>query len=204
MKLILVRHGQTAWNSQRRIQGCRSDIDLSHHGQEQVARLAASLAKRDVNAIYSSPLKRAMDTAEAIARVCGPEVKVAPALREIDAGELEGLSVDTMSDRHQKFWSEWVKGNTSLPLPGGESLAELQARVWREIELIAARHPDETVIVVGHYFVILVAVCRAMEMDLSAMTRLKLDQTGVSILDISPQGNTLLLFNDTCHLDTAF
>ena len=111
-----------------------------------------------VAAIYSSPLKRAMDTAKAIAQACHLEIKVAPDLRELDAGELEGLSEEGLGGRYGFFWKEWQKGNPSLHLPGGESLEELQRRAWGEIEHIAERHPDEAVAVISHLFANLLGI----------------------------------------------
>lgn len=201
MRLILVRHGQTASNRDRIIQGCGSDSGLSQRGREQAERTASLLGKQKIDTIYSSPLKRAVDTAQAIAQSCQLEVNVAPGLKEIDAGELEGVSLDNMGEQHLDPWREWMRGNTSLPLPGGESLEELQRRAWREIERIMERHRDETVVVVSHLMVILAIICRAIGIDLRHALHLRQDPAGISIVEISAQGNSLLLFNDACHLD---
>jgi len=169
---------------------------------EQAERIASLLKDQRIAAIYSSPMKRALDTAQAICQACRLEVNLAPELKEIDAGELEGVYADKM-ERHQAiFWAEWLRGNACIPLPGGESLEELQRRVWRGIVPITTNHPQETVVVVSHQFVNLAIICRAMGMDLHYVTHLRLDPGAVSILEISPQGNSLVLFNDTCHLGT--
>ena len=117
MRLVLVRHGQTAWNQSRRIQGCRSDVELGQTGKEQAERVALSLASRRIDAVYSSPLRRAMDTALAIAQACKLEVQVAPGLKEIDAGELEGLCVDEMGEEHGGFGGSGEKATYPPPYP---------------------------------------------------------------------------------------
>ena len=203
MRLLLIRHGETPWNRERRVQGCRSDTELGQRGREQAEKIALVLRKQRVDAIYSSPLKRAVDTAKAIAQACGLEVKVASELREIDAGELEGLSQEELRKRYKEFWKEWRESDPSFPLPGGESLEGLQRRAWGEIERIIERHPEETVAVIGHLLANLAIICRAVGLDLGHMGRLRQDPAAINILQITQQGNSLLLFNDTCHLEAV-
>jgi broad specificity phosphatase PhoE len=161
------------------------------------------LREQRVDALYSSPLKRAVDTAKAIAQACGLEVKIASELREIDAGELEGLSQEELRERYEEFWKEWREGDPSFPLPGGESLEGLQRRAWGEIERIMERHPEETVAVVGHLLANLAIICRALGLDLSHMGRLRQDPAAINVLEITGQGSSLLQFNDTCHLEAV-
>jgi broad specificity phosphatase PhoE len=203
MRLLLIRHGETPWNREKRVQGCRSDIELGQKGREQAEKIALSLRKQRVDALYSSPLKRAVDTAKAIAQACGLEVKVAYELREIDAGELEGLSQEELKMRYEEFWKEWRESDPSFPLPGGESLEGLQRRAWGEIERIMERHPKETVAVVGHLLANLAIICRALGLDLSHMGRLRQDSAAINVLEITGQGSSLLQFNDTCHLEAV-
>lgn len=121
MKLILIRHGETEWNKQRRIQGCRSDTRLSPKGLEQADRLAAVLRKERIDAIYASPMKRASETAQIIAEACKLQVHVFNELREIDAGELDGLFERELAGPYETAWKEFRNGNASTPLPGGVS-----------------------------------------------------------------------------------
>ncbi len=201
MNLILIRHGETAWNKQRRIQGSRSNTQLNETGYAQADRIAALLKQQRIDAIYSSPLKRAVNTAQTLATACGPQVRTVPELQEIDAGELDGLSEKEMGQGHLVFWNEWRKGDPSLHLPGGESLEDLQKRVGWAVERILERHTDDTVAVVGHLFTNLVIICRALGLDLHNIRRLRLALASISIVEFTTQGNTLLLFNDTCHLE---
>lgn len=200
MKLILIRHGQTAWNRHKRIQGCRSNTQLDEVGYGQADKIASLLKQQRIDAIYSSPLRRAVNTAQAIAAASGLQVRTMPELQEIDAGELDGLSEQDMSQASLAFWSEWRKGDPSLHLPGGESLEDLERRVWWALERILERHPDDTVALVGHLFTNMVIICRALGLDLHNIGRLRLAPASISIVEFTTNGNTLLLFNDTCHL----
>lgn len=203
MRLLLIRHGETPWNREKRVQGCRSDTELSQRGREQAEKIALLLRKQRVDALYSSPLKRAVDTAKVIAQACGLEVQVASDLREIDAGELEGLSQEELRKRYEEFWKEWRESDPSFPLPGGESLEGLQRRAWGEMERIMERHPKETVVVVGHLLANLTIICRALGLDLGHLGRLRQDPGAINVLEITRQGSSLLQFNDTCHLEAV-
>lgn len=200
MRLVLVRHGETPWNSERRIQGCRSNTELSMRGKEQAEKIALSLRSQKISHIYSSPLKRAMDTAYVVAQTCGLEVTTIPELKEIDAGELEGLTEKQLKGQYGEFWEEWKRGSPSLRLPGGESLEELQRRAWRAIEHITEKYPDEMVVVVSHFFTSLTIICQTLELDLYHIRRLKQDLAAVNVLELTKHRNSLSLLNDTCHL----
>jgi len=107
LKLILVRHGETYWNHERRVQGGDSDIELNDNGLEQARRLAAFLANEPIIAIFSSPLQRAIATAEVIARHHQLPVEVDQGLRELKVGELEGMSVSNLSTTFSQFLLQW-------------------------------------------------------------------------------------------------
>ena len=200
MKLILVRHGETRWNSERRVQGCRTDSELSKRGKDQAKRTALALKGQNITAIYSSPLKRAADVAHMVAKTHGLVVNPVPELKEIDAGELEGLSEKELMEKHREFWKEWTKSNPSFHTPGGESLDELQKRAWQAIQRIMEKHPDEVVAVVSHLFTILTIICQALGMDLRHIRHLRQDAAAINILELTQQRNSLLLLYDTCHL----
>lgn len=201
MKLFLVRHGETAWNKERRIQGCRSNPPLNQTGYEQADRLASLLKNESFDAVYTSPLKRAMDTAQVIARECRAPLSILTELREIDAGELDGLSGREMGVRYAAFWDEWRKGDPATRLPGGESLEELQNRAWWAVERILERHVDGTAAAIGHMFTNMVIIARALGLDVRNLVRLRQDTAAISVLEMSTGGNVLTLFNDTCHLE---
>jgi broad specificity phosphatase PhoE len=200
MKLILIRHGETEWNKQRRIQGCRSDTRLSPKGLEQADRLAAVLRKERMDAIYSSPMKRASETAQVIAEACRMQVHVFNELREIDAGELDGLFERELTGPYETAWKEFRNGNASTPLPGGESLQDVQKRTSWAVDRMLEKHIDGTVVVVAHLLANLAIVCQVLGINLGQIARFKQAPASITILDLTTQGNSLLLFNDTCHI----
>ena len=200
MKLILVRHGETQWNRENRVVGF-ADIGLNDEGWKQVKRLALALKEEKVDAIYSSPLSRAWETAQEIARFHNGEVKADDAFKEMDAGELDGLTYDDMRDRYGELIKRWFREPASVTMPGGEALASVQERAWLAVERIREKHPDGAVMVVSHNFVIMCIICKALGIDLSQFRRLRLHVASISILNLGRRGTSLVLFNDTCHLE---
>jgi broad specificity phosphatase PhoE len=198
MRLILVRHAESSWNQEKRIQSF-SDTELNQRGEEQAKRIALALREEKVNAIYSSPLKRAVETAEAIARVRHLEVNIDPDLGEIDCGELEGLTLEEVRSQYSDFWREWREGKGSLQFPKGESLEQLQRRAWGAIQRLIERQLDG-VVVISHAFTILAIICHALELDITHFRRFKQDVAAINILNFGEQETSLILFNDTCHL----
>jgi broad specificity phosphatase PhoE len=206
LKLILVRHGETYWNEERRIQGGDSDIELNDTGLEQARKLAAFLKNENIIDIVSSPLQRAKATAEAIASHHQLSVEVDQGLRELRVGELEGMSVSNLSTTFSQFLMQWWRGEDSTRLPEGESLVELQQRAWKVVERLLDKHnasPEHsegtTVVVVSHYFVTLAIVLKALNLPLNYFIKFKVDPGGVSILEFRDYGTRLVTFNDTSY-----
>ena len=206
MKLILVRHGETYWNDERRVQGGDSDIELNDTGLEQARKLAAFLENEPITAILSSPLQRAIATAEVIASHHRLPVEVDQGLRELKVGELEGMSVSNLSTTFSQFLMQWWQDGGAMKLPNGESLVELQQRAWKAVERLLERHktnPEHnegtTVVVVSHYFVTLAIILKALNLPLDCFTKFKVDLGGVSILEIQDYGTRLVTFNDTSY-----
>jgi broad specificity phosphatase PhoE len=155
--IYLVRHGQTEWNAQRRIQGT-TEVSLNDCGREQARKLGKEFAELCIGAIYTSPLGRAKETAEIIASFHGCGIFIDPMLHEGKFGALEGITVDEF---HKKF-AEAIKARHMLPreermrhkyVPEAESIQEITARVVPSLHRIAQAHSGENVIVVTHGFV---------------------------------------------------
>jgi probable phosphoglycerate mutase len=199
VKVILIRHGETDWNRARRIQGGNSDTKLSQRGRQQVESLALRLKPEKIDAIYSSPLQRAQDTARAIAHYHRLPVGIEPSLKEIDVGELEGMSIAGVGKLSELLVS--YKQSDELPrLPGGESVTEVQQRVWSTIQRLVDKHREGVLVVVSHYFSVLTAICSVLNLPLSEINRLRINPSSISVITFDGQTPRLILFNDTCHL----
>jgi broad specificity phosphatase PhoE len=199
LKLILIRHGETYWNEQRRVQGGGSDVELNEVGLKQATKLALFLKNENVDAIVSSPLKRALVTAQTIASQYQLPVEVANGLKEINVGEFEGLSLPSLSITFSQLLMQWWQGGAAR-LPGGESFVELQKRCWGAVEPLLAKYENGTVVIISHYFVTLAIIFKALDLPLEYLAKFRVDLGGVSILEFEDYGARLLQFNDTSYL----
>ncbi len=152
-ELILVRHGETAWNRERRMQG-HTDTPLSEIGRAQAAALGVRMKDAHIDVIYSSDLSRAFDTAAAVAAHTGHEIRKEPLLRERTFGILEGLTNAEMAVRHPEAHALFMSRDPEYAAPGGESARAFYERSLGCLTGIARRHADETVMVVTHGLVL--------------------------------------------------
>jgi len=199
LKLILVRHGETHWNKDGLIQGGDSDIELNDTGLEQAGKIAAFLKNESIIAILSSPLQRAVATAEVIASQHQLSVEIDQGLKELKVGDLEGIPISNLRTTFSRFLLQWWQNGEAMKLPNGESLVDLQQRAWKVIEGLLEKHKDGTAVVVSHYFVTLVIVLKALNLPLDYFTKFRLDLGGVSILEFRDYGARLVTFNDTSY-----
>ncbi len=146
MKLYIIRHGQTDWNVQGRIQG-RQDIPLNAAGRSQAQMLAKGMEKRPVTAIYSSPQLRAMETAKALAGNQGVEVIPLPELVEIGYGDWEGRTASDILTKERKLYEEWWQHPATVAPPGGETLNQVDARCKKAWEWIKGEIKGDTAVV---------------------------------------------------------
>ena len=151
--LILIRHGETAWNRERRMQG-QTDTPLSDTGRAQAQAVGERLARYPFAALYSSDLSRAWDTATAIARASGHEIRREPALRERTFGVFEGLTYDEMAQRYPDEHARFSGRDPDYAVPGGESPRQFFDRSLACLENIAAAHAGASVVVVTHGLVL--------------------------------------------------
>ena len=163
--------------------------------------MALFLKNENIAAIISSPLKRAVSTAEVIASQHHLPVEVKKGLKEIEVGELEGMSLSTLNTTFSQFLMQWWKGGGSERLPKGESLVELQERSWATIERLLVENRDGTVVVVSHYFVTIAVIFKALDLSLENLPKFKVDPGGVSILEFEDYGTRLIAFNETSYLN---
>jgi 2,3-bisphosphoglycerate-dependent phosphoglycerate mutase len=148
-KLLLIRHGETAWNAEHRIQG-QLDIPLSPLGVLQSARLAECLANEPIDAVYSSGQSRAWLTAAPLAARLGLNVIAEPRLRERSFGIFEGLTLDEIAERYPPEFKKWRERDPAWRPEGGESGQQLIDRVLSAVSEIGTKHPSQTVVLVSH------------------------------------------------------
>jgi len=146
-ELLLVRHGETDWNRDRRFQG-HADPPLNEAGREQAHALAAELAGEAIELVYTSDLARARETAEIVAARLGADVVALRELREIDVGDWQGLTWPEIEERYPEGAQAWHEHGSGWK--AGETYDELGERVVAALREIAARHPAQRVLVVGH------------------------------------------------------
>ena len=206
MKLILIRHGETHWNKDGLVQGGDSDIELNDTGLKQASKLAAFLENEPIIAILSSPLQRAIATAEVIASHHRLPVEIDQGLRELRVGDLEGSSISKLTTTFSQFLLQRWQDRESTKLPNGESLAELQQRAWAVVERLQEGHrtspeqnKDTAVVIVSHYFVTLAIILKALSLPLDYLIRFKVDLGGLSVLEFRDYGARLVTFNDTSY-----
>ena len=203
-RLILVRHGQSTWNAQGRIQGW-ADPPLDEAGQEQARQLAHRLAaeEQNISALYSSPLLRARQTAEAIGLATGLAVQTDDRLKENNVGLLAGL---TGAEVEQQF-PEWVAARQAsvewTPPPGGEDRDVFVKRAVAVMRDIVAHHPDQTVAVVSHGGTLGVYLAHLLEMPVHRSLPFQFDNTSLSVVKVSERRVRFLKLNDTAHLSNG-
>jgi len=202
-RLLLVRHGETALNSQRRYSG-RGDVELSGHGiaqAEATATRVAALAPA-VAAVVTSPLSRSVRTAQAIAASAEGDVPIVvePDLVECDFGAWEGLTFAEVRERYPDELDAWL-GSVSVAPPGGESFDAVTTRVRKVVSQLLGEYPGVTVVVVSHVTPIKLILRDALAATDAFLHRLFLDPAGISIVDSWPDGGVAVrTVNDTSHL----
>lgn len=198
-RILAVRHGETAWNRDTRIQG-HTDIALNAHGRWQAQQLAQALRDEPIAACYASDLSRAHETAQAVADRHGHKVEMHVGLRERGFGVFEGLTWVELQAAYPADTEAWRKRLPDFAPPGGESLLQLQARVVATVNELAARHPGEQVLMVAHGGVLDMLYRLATRLDLQAPRSWELTNTAVNRLLWSPEGLSLVGWADTAHL----
>ena len=199
-KLLLVRHGDTEFNSARRFQG-HSDIELSANGYRQAERLRDRLATHKIDIIYSSDLKRALATAKLISSRHKVSLITCPELREINYGKLEGLTFEEISRLHPEIADWCVNWSLQLKFPGGESFDELKDRVSKFLNGLEKHTPEQTILIVAHGGPLRLMVCYLLGIGLRHWQQIRLDNASLSIVNIYPEVAIISLLNDTSHLE---
>jgi alpha-ribazole phosphatase len=198
-RLLLVRHGETELQSSLRYWG-KTDVDLGPIGLHQAEQLRDRLAMEKIDAIYTSELKRAAETAAVIAARHNLKVVPCPELREVDFGRLEGLEFNEIQQQFPEIEKMWVTRDPALVYPEGESLAGFEERVAGFISRLQNHRQDETVLVVAHAGVVRTLICQLLTLGMQNRWSLRIDLGSLSIVETYPEINILCLLNDVSHL----
>jgi 2,3-bisphosphoglycerate-dependent phosphoglycerate mutase len=203
-RITAVRHGETAWNVDTRIQG-QLDIGLNAKGRWQAERAGAALAGEDISVVYASDLWRAYDTALSIAKPHGLQVQTDEGLRERGFGEFQGKTFAEIEAAHPDMSLLWRKRVPDFAPPGGESLLHLRQRVVDCLTALAQRHPGQHIAVVSHGGVMDILYRAATGLDLQAPRSWDLHNAAINRVLYNGEHFSLVGWADTNHLDgTAF
>ena len=199
-RIIAIRHGETSWNVDTRIQG-HLDIPLSANGRWQAERLAGALREEPLAAIYASDLTRAWETAQYVGRAQGIAVTKEIGLRERGFGDFEGKTFAEIEVLLPEQSMRWRKRDPDFSPAGGESLVTLRSRVISAAQRLAALHPGELIAMVGHGGVMDVLYRAATRLDIQAPRTWALANAAINRLLWTPEGFSLVGWADTHHLD---
>ncbi|MQF65313.1 histidine phosphatase family protein [SAR202 cluster bacterium AC-409-J13_OGT_754m] len=201
-KWLIVRHGATDWNQQHRIQG-HSNISLNEEGREQARKLRRRLSKVKINAVYTSDLIRASETADILISNSATVVHVFPNLREQTFGKWEGLKSDQIGAYIPALHGEISSKSSSTTPPQGESLLEVRDRLAVAVSYFKKKHRTGCILIVAHGGSIGVLMTLLMDVSISGVGRFKTDNCSLSILNVKDEKVDIELFNDISHLCDA-
>jgi probable phosphoglycerate mutase len=202
VRLLLVRHGQTAWNQgagQERFRG-RTDLPLDDKGQAQAEALTHRLRQEPVAAIYASPLRRTKQTVTPLASILGRALEPTHGLLDIDYGRFQGMSRSEAAAAYPEQYKRWLSKPSQVRFPGGESLDDVQVRLQSMLDQITEAHRDQTVVLAGHQIVNKVLACTLLGIDLDQIWHVRQDTASLNVYQRVESGWRILRLNDTCHL----
>ena len=199
-RIIAIRHGETTWNVDTRIQG-HLDIPLNANGRWQAERLASAMQDEPVKAIYASDLARAWETAQYVAQATGVAVTKEVGLRERGFGDFEGKTFAEIAELLPEQSMRWRRRDPTFSPAGGESLVDLTRRILAAVNRVAEKHPGELIALVAHGGVMDVLYRAAAHLDIQAPRTWTLGNTAINRLLWTPEGLNLVGWADTQHLE---
>jgi len=197
--IILARHGETEWNVEEVFRG-RIDIELNQTGVKQAELLAEYLGGLKIDAVYSSPLKRALTTAEVIAGYHQLDVEIAPGLTDFDYGKWQGLPHQEVKEKYKELYAQWINNPNQVRIPAGESLGDVRERAIGVVNNVIAQYAG-TVVLVSHRVVNKVLICALLGLDNSHFWNIRLDISGITIFTYENKRFILTGHNDTSFLN---
>ena len=201
-RLLLIRHAQTEWNIQRRFQG-HGDSPITEEGQEQLQRLKSRLAGLEFDVVYSSDLRRTMETSKMLS---GKQRVKEPRLRERGVGILEGLNLEQIMAEHAEAFRAFRSGDKDHQIEGGESLQNALNRAWTFLEEMPEKHPGAELAAVSHAGLIRLICKQILGLALDAPNFFQIPNTSLTQLVFSPKDRSWSLecLADTTHLQPVF
>lgn len=202
-RFYLIRHGETDWNKGGRYQGW-TDIELNEAGREQARLLGRRFAYLPLDAVYVSPLKRAIATAEPMARAKGLTPIVDEHFKEINFGEWEGSTIAELSQKYGKAYTDFFDDPFSYPMPGEGSFQNVIRRSVPGFEALEQRHKGQNVAIVSHGGLLRVMLVALLGMDIHFYRKTWMTNTSITMVDVAEDGKRLLMtLNDKAHLEMA-
>jgi alpha-ribazole phosphatase len=198
-RIYLIRHAESTSNAEQRYAGS-SDSPLSEWGRRQAEQLAEALHAVPLRAVYTSPLRRAVETASPIATDHGLEPVLVPDFREHGLGDWEGLTLSDVETRYPELLKQWYDRPNETRIPGGETIDEMRARVVPVFREIAGRHSDEPLAIIAHGGVNRAILLSVLDAPLSSYWRFRLPNAGISLVEMDGDRAWLMVMNDTAHL----
>jgi broad specificity phosphatase PhoE len=202
--LILVRHGETEWNRVERFRG-RADVPLNATGLAQAEATARRIAHTwQPVAIFASPLSRAVQTAEAIARQCGLAAEPQPDLIDIDFGQWQGLTPGQVGEQWPELLARWYTAPHTVEIPDGETLAQLRMRAMAVVSALIERYRGQTILLVGHTVLNRVLLLAMLGLGNERFWRIRQGTCAINVVEEEAGDWTLVTLNDTAHLQSDY
>jgi broad specificity phosphatase PhoE len=198
-EIILIRHGETEWNASNIFRG-RADVDLNETGLRQAEQLGEYLSSEEIDFIYTSPLKRAVRTAGAIARPQNIEVNTIENLIDFDFGEWQGLTLVEVQEKYPELYQDWLDTPEQVGMPGGESLASVRDRAMSFLQDAVMRCGEGKVALVSHRVVLKVIICALLGLENSRFWNIKMDTGAITRLVFDGDRVILTEHNNTSYL----
>ena len=197
--IYLVRHGQTAWNREEIFRG-RTDVPLDETGLKQAELAGEYLKEVEIDAIYSSPLSRALETAEKIARFHNLKVQPLEGIVDMSFGNWEGHAHQEIKKNDSETYRRWREEPHLVRLPGGESLDDVRVRSMAALNEVSKKHSGKALVLVSHRVVNKVLICGILGLDNSHFWQIRQDPTAINLIQYRNGKYILSLMNETCHL----
>jgi len=199
-RVYIVRHGETEWNAEGRIQG-HTDVSLSDQGRRQAEALARRLAEVPFDIAYSSDLVRANETAQIILGERGISLRPTAQLREYHKGVFEGLTVHEYSKRYPDMYQASLINDLDFAPTGGETIRQTSARMAGFVAELRENHLEDTVLIVGHGGSLRSVIVALMGLPLEANWKFVMGNSALSIFELYSDNGVMRLYNDTSHLN---